>query len=104
MNKWMEFSNEYTQMMKDNFQVMNKFWRATMDQNSGYTKKNMELFFDHMNRNAEFMHEMWTNSVSSNEELKNLYRENIEKFNARYQQVYEETIKSFTPKTKEAGK
>jgi len=104
MNKWMEFTNEYTQMMQDNFKVMNKFWRATMDQNSGYTKKNMELFFDHMNRNVEFMHEMWTNSVSSNEELKNLYQENIEKFNARYQRVYEETIKNLTPKTKEAGK
>ena len=30
MNKWMEFSNEYTQLMKDNFQVMNKFWRAAV--------------------------------------------------------------------------
>jgi len=104
MNKWMEFTNEYTQMMKDNFQVMNKFWRATMDQNSGYTRKNMELFFDHMNRNVEFMHEMWNNTVSSNDELRTLYRENIEKFNARYQRVYEETIKNLTPKTKEAGK
>ena len=104
MNKWMEFSNEYAQLMKDNFQVMNKFWRASMDQNSGYTRKSMELFFDHMNRNVEFMHEMYNNTASSNEELKTLYRENIEKFNARYQKVYEETIKTFTPKAHEAGK
>lgn len=100
----MEFSNEYAQLMKDNFQVMNKFWRASMDQSGGYTKKSMELFFDHMNRNVEFMHEMYSNTASSNDELKNLYRENIEKFNTRYQKVYEETIKAFTPKAKEAGK
>lgn len=104
MNKWMEFSNEYAQLMKDNFQVMNKFWRASMDQSAGYTKKSMELFFDHMNRNVEFMHEMYNNTASSNDELKNLYRENLEKFNARYQKIYEETIKTFTPKTQEAGK
>ena len=83
INKWMEFSNEYAQLMKDNFQVMNKFWRASMEQSSGYTKKSMELFFDHMNRNVEFMHEMYNNTASSNEELKTLYRENIEKFNTR---------------------
>lgn len=104
MNKWMEFSNEYTQLMKDNFQVMSKFWRASMDQTSGYTKKNMELFFDHMNRNVEFMHEMYNNTAASNEELKKLYRENIEKFNTRFQKVYEETIKAMTPKHMNAEK
>jgi len=104
MNKWMEFSNEYTQLMKDNFQVMTKFWRASMDQTSGYTKKNMELFFDHMNRNVEFMHEMYNNTAASNEELKKLYRENIEKFNTRFQKVYEETIKAMTPKHMNAEK
>lgn len=104
MNKWMEFSNEYAQLMKDNFQVMNKFWRASMDQTSGYTKKNMELFFDHMNRNVEFMHETWNNTASTNEELRSLFRENIEKFNTRYQKVYDETIKAFQPKEKTAEK
>ncbi len=102
MNKWMEFSNEYAQLMKDNFQVINKFWKASMDQTNGYTKKSMELFFDHMNRNVEFMHETWTNTASTNEELRNLYRENIEKFNTSYQKVYEETIKAFQPKEKAA--
>ncbi|MFZ5951039.1 MAG: hypothetical protein ACOYXC_10060 [Candidatus Rifleibacteriota bacterium] len=102
MNKWMEFSNEYAQLMKDNFQVINKFWKASMDQTNGYTKKSMELFFDHMSRNVEFMHETWTNTASTNEELRNLYRENIEKFNTRYQKVFEETIKAFQPKEKTA--
>ncbi|MDD3146127.1 MAG: hypothetical protein PHD82_02390 [Candidatus Riflebacteria bacterium] len=104
MNKWMEFSNEYAQLMKDNFQVMNKFWRASMDQTSGYNKKSMELFFDHMNRNVEFMHEMYNNTAASNEEIKNLYRENIEKFNTRFQKVYEETVKAMTPKHMSAEK
>ncbi len=104
MNKWMEFSNEYAQLMKDNFQVMNKFWRASMDQTSGYTKKSMELFFDHMNRNVEFMHEAWNNTANTNEELRSLFRENIEKFNNRYQKVYEETIKAIQPKEKTAEK
>lgn len=103
MNKWMEFSNEYAQLMKDNFQVMNKFWRASMDQNGGYTKKSMEMFFDHMNRNVEFMHDFWSNTASSNDELKDLYRENIEKFNQRYQKVYNEAVKTFQEKVQKAG-
>lgn len=104
MNKWMEFSNEYAQLMKDNYQVINKFWRASMDQSSGHTKQSMELFFDHMNRNVEFMHEAYNNTANSNEELKTLYRENIEKFNTRYQKVYDETMKNILPKEKAAGK
>ena len=103
MNKWMEFSNEYAQLMKDNFQVMNKFWRASMDQSGGYTSKSMEMFFDHMNRNVEFMHEFWNNTASSNDELKTLYRENLEKFNERYQRVYDEAVKTFQEKTQTAG-
>jgi hypothetical protein len=69
-----------------------------MDQSSGYTKKSMELFFDHMNRNIDFMHETWNNTASTNDELKNLYRENLEKFNDRYQKVYEETMQTIQPK------
>ena len=103
MNKWMEFSNEYTQLMKDNFLVMTKFWRASMDQTSGYNKKSVELFFDHMNRNVEFMHEMYNNTSASNEEIKTLYRENMEKFNTRFQKIYEETMKNIAPKTQNAG-
>ena len=59
-NKWMEFSIEYAQLMNENFSVMNKFWNATMEQQSGHTRKNMEMFFEHMNRNAEIMHEIYT--------------------------------------------
>jgi predicted nucleotidyltransferase len=104
MNKWMEFSNEYAQLINENFQVMNKFWNATLEQNNGYTKKNMELFFDHMNRNVELMYDIYNNITGSNEELQKIYRENIEKFNTRYQNIYEETIKAVTPKTAKAGK
>ena len=73
-----------------------------MDQSSGYTKKSMELFFDHMNRNIDFMHETWNNTASTNDELRNLYRENLEKFNDRYQKVYEETVKACQPKENSA--
>lgn len=103
MNKWMEFSTDYAQLMKDNFQVMNKFWRASMDQSSGHTKKSMEMFFDHMNRNVEFMHDFWKNTANSNDELKHLYRENLEKFNARYQKVYEEAVKTIQEKVNTAA-
>ena len=103
MNKWMDFTNEYTQFMKGNFEVMNKFWRASMDQSGEHVKKNMELYFDHMNRNVEFMHELWETSVKSNEELSTQFRTNMEKFNDRYQKVYDETVKTFTPKEKSAG-
>jgi hypothetical protein len=103
MNKWMEFSNDYAQLINENFNVMNKFWNASLEQNSGYTKKNMELFFDHMNRNVELMHDIYTNVASGNDELKTIFKENIEKFHNRYQKVYEETIKAVTPKTMEAG-
>lgn len=103
MNKWQEFSNEYAQLMNENFQVMNKFWNASMEQSSGYTKKNMELFFDHMNRNVELMHEIHNNTASSNEEMKSIFKTNIEKFNTRYQKVYEETMKAMTPKSMQAG-
>lgn len=103
MNKWVEFSNEYAQLMNENFQVMNKFWTASMDQNSGYTKKNMELFFDHMNRNVELMHEIHNNTTKTNEELRIVFKQNIEKFNTRYQKIYEETMKAITPKTMNAG-
>lgn len=104
MNKWQEFTNEYAQLINENFQVMNKFWNASMEQTSGYTKKNMELFFDHMNRNVELMHEIHNNTTKSNEELKAVFQANIEKFNTRYQKVYEETMKAMTPKTMAAGK
>ncbi len=104
MNKWMEFTNEYAQLINENFQVMNKFWNASLEQNSGYTKKNMEMFFDHMNRNVELMHEIYNNVAGSNEELQKVFRANIEKFNNRYQKVYEETIKTVTQKTMNASK
>ena len=104
MNKWMEFSNEYAQLMNDNFQVMNKFWNASMGQTSGFTKKNMELFFDHMNSNVELMHDIHNNTTSANEELKPLFQENMEKFNNRFQKVYAETMKKVTPKTMSAEK
>ena len=104
MNKWMEFSNEYAQLINENFQVMNKFWNASMEQTSGFTKKNMEHFFDHMNRNVELMHEIHNNTIKSNDELKTIFQANIEKFNTRYQRVYEETLKTITPQTMEAGK
>lgn len=103
INKWQEFSTEYAQLMNDNFQVMNKFWNATMERTSGHTQKNMELFFDHMNRNVELMHEIQTNTTRSNEELQTIFRAELEKFNTRYQKVYEETMKSITPKTMHAG-
>jgi hypothetical protein len=57
-----------------------------------------------MNRNVEFMHEAWNNTANTNEELRSLFRENIEKFNNRYQKVYEETIKAIQPKEKTAEK
>lgn len=104
MNKWMEFSNDFANLMNDNFQVMNKFWNASMEQTGGYGKKNMELFFDHMNRNVELMLEIHNNASNSSEELKALFEKNIEKFNNRYQKVYEETMKNMTPKTKKADK
>jgi DNA-directed RNA polymerase alpha subunit len=99
----MEFSNDYAQLINENFNVMNKFWNASLEQNSGYTKKNMELFFDHMNRNVEFMHETWNNTASTNDELRSLYRENLEKFNNRYQKVYDETMQTFQTKEKTAA-
>ncbi|MBU1108985.1 MAG: hypothetical protein KKB51_20065 [Candidatus Riflebacteria bacterium] len=103
MNKWMEFSTEYAKLINENFQVMNKFWNASMEQTSGNTKKNVELFFDHMNRNVELMHEIHNNTTKSNQELNIVFKENMEKFNARYQKVYEETMKAITPKTMHAG-
>jgi len=102
-NKWMEFSNEYAQLINENFQVMNKFWNATMEQTTGYTRKNMELFFDHMNRNVEVMHEIYNNTIQGNDELKAIYKANIEKFNTRFQKIYEETMKNIAPKTQNAG-
>ncbi len=100
----MEFSNEYAQIINDNFQVMNKFWQASMGQTDGFTKKNMELFFDHMNRNVELMHDIHNNTTRTNEELRVIFQQNLEKFNTRYQKIYEETMKAITPKTMEAGK
>lgn len=102
MNKWMDFTNEYSQFIKGNFEVMNKFWKASMGQNDEYTKKNMEIFFDHMNRNVEFMQDLWASTVSTNDELKQAFRSNIENFNNRYQKIYEESVKAFTPKAKTA--
>ncbi len=104
VNKWMEFSTEYAQLMNGNFQVMNKFWNASMEQTSGHSRKSMELFFEHMNRNVELMHEIHNNTIKTNEELKPIFQQNIEKFNTRFQKVYAETIKAMTPKTMEAGK
>ena len=104
MNKWMEFSNEYAQLMNDNFQVMNKFWNASMEQTNGFTRKNMELFFDHMNRNVELMHDIYNNTTKANEELRPIFQQNIEKFNTRFQKVYEETMKTVAPKTQTAEK
>lgn len=103
-NKWMEFSTDYAELMNENFQVMNKFWNASLEQSSGYTKKNVELFFDHMNRNAELMHEIYTNTATSSDELKTVFQDNIEKFNNRFQKVYNETMKTAAPKTKSAEK
>lgn len=103
VSKWMEFSTEYAQLINENFQVMNKFWNASMDLTSGHTKKNMELFFDHMNRNVELMHDIHNNTSSSNEEIKTIFKENIEKFNNRYQKIYEEVIKEATPKVMSEG-
>lgn len=104
MNRWQEFATEYAQLMNEQFQVMNKFWNASLEQTSGHTRKNVEMFFDHMNRNVEVMHEIYNNTVRTNEELKPIFQQNIEKFNARYQKLYQETIKNLTPKTMEAGK
>lgn len=103
LNKWVEFSTEYAQVMNDNLQVMTKFWNASMEKNSTQNQKNIELFFDHMNRNVEIIHEIHNNATSSSEELKTAFKANIEKFNHRYQKVYEETIKAITPKTMNAG-
>ncbi len=102
-NKWMEFSNEYAQLMNENFSVMNKFWNATLEQQSGHTRKNMEMFFEHMNRNAEIMHEIYNNTVKGNEEMKAVFKTGVEKFNTRFQKIYEETMKNLTPKTQKAG-
>lgn len=103
MDKWMEFANDYTQLMNDNFQVMNKFWNASMDQTSGYTTKNMEMFFDHMNRNVEQMHHIYNTTAKSNDELKKIFTENLEKFNTRYQKIYNETMETIKEKTMTAG-
>ena len=104
INKWMEFSNEYAQLMNENFKVMNKFWTTTLEQHNGYSRKNIELFFDHMNRNVEVMHDIYTNTTKANEELKPLFKEAVEKFNTRFQKIYEETMKNITPKTAENTK
>ncbi len=104
INKWMEFSNEYAQLMNENFKVMNKFWTTTLEQHNGYSRKNIELFFDHMNRNVEVMHDIYTNTTKANDELKPLFKEAVEKFNTRFQKIYEETMKNITPKTAENTK
>ncbi|MBU1105743.1 MAG: hypothetical protein KKB51_03660 [Candidatus Riflebacteria bacterium] len=39
----------------------------------------------------------------SNEELQTVFKSNMEKFNTRYQKIYEETIEAITPKTMSAN-
>jgi hypothetical protein len=48
------------------------------------------------------MHEAYNNTANTNEELRTLFRENLEKFNDKYQRVYDETMKSFQPKEQAA--
>ena len=103
MNKWMEFANENAKLINNNFEVMNKFWTASLDTTNTYTEKNVELFFDHMNNNVDLLQDIYKTTTKTNKELRPIFQKNIAKLNTRIQEVFEETMKTVNDKIMSAG-
>lgn len=104
MNKWMEFGTEYTKMMNDQLELTGSFWRAQLEQNETLVKQNMDMYFQHLQRNVEFLHETWNTTVKNNAELSEQYRGNMETLKKHFDAVCKETLQKVTPKTGKAGK
>lgn len=104
MDKWMEFGAEYNKMMNGNLELMGSFWRTQLEQNQTLVQQNMDNYFQHLQRNVEFLHETWNRTVKNNDELAARYQENMETLKTRMEQVYNETVKAAAPKTAKAGK
>jgi len=104
MNKWMEFANENAKLINNNFEVMNKFWTASLEETTDYTEKNVETFFDHMNNNVELMQDIYKSTTKTNKKLKPLFQKNIAKLNTRIQEIYTETMKTVNDKIMSASK
>jgi len=64
-----------------------------------YSKISKSYFFQELIMNGNM--NKWTEF--SNEELQTVFKSNMEKFNTRYQKIYEETIEAITPKTMSAN-
>ena len=96
IKRWMEFANDYTKAMNEQFQVMNKFWNASLDQTASFGSKNMETFFDHMNGNVDLLKDMFEKTAKANDELKEVYKHNFETIQSRIQDLYEKSVLSAT--------
>jgi len=102
MNKnWNDFTKEMNEFNTKNLEVMDKFWKAAMEQNQEVVAKNIENYFTYLNGSVNYLNTMYKNFATESDEFKKLYSEKIDGMYKNFTKIYTETV---TPKdqTKQA--
>lgn len=96
MNNWTEFAKDFNEMVGKNFEVMNKYCKATIEQNETVTRTAMDNYFNYFQNNVTYMKDLWETSIKDREELRGLYNENMKKVYDNFTNIYNETVTKYT--------
>lgn len=99
MNGFNDFMKEMNELTNKNLEMMNKFWKTSIEQNDGNVEKNIQSYFQYLNTNIDYLNTIWNSNVKTNNELRNTYNENMKNLYDHFTKVYRETIEKAANKS-----
>ncbi len=98
MNFYRDFMKEMTEINAKNLEMMNKFWKAAIEQNDENIEKNISSYFGYLNGNISHLNSIWNSSIKNNAELRKIYTENMNSLYENFARVYKETTGKMSSK------
>jgi len=98
INYYNDFMKEMNELNTKNLEMMNKFWKAAIEQNDENIEKNITSYFGYLNTNINYLNTIWNSSVKNNQELRKTYTENMNTLHQNFTKIYKETAEKITSK------
>lgn len=87
---WNELAKDFNEMTNRNLEMINKFWKTSVEQQNEFLVKNTEQYFNHLNTNINYLNTMWKNSVAGRADLQKIYAEKMETLKDNMTKAYRE--------------
>ena len=98
MNYYNDFMKEMNELNTRNLEMVNKFWKAAIEQNDENIEKNIGSYFGYLNTNINYLNTIWNSSIKNNAELRKTYTENMNNLQQNFTKIYKETTEKMTSK------